>query len=69
MKKHETIKQLLNATEGEHYQFNEWKTKGSFKDVLEIGCALTNCGSGKLVLDVTDKPPRKVVGSTAFPQP
>jgi ATP-dependent DNA helicase RecG len=36
---------------------------------LEIYCALANCGSGELVLGVTDKPPRKVVGSTAFPQP
>jgi ATP-dependent DNA helicase RecG len=36
---------------------------------LEVCCALANCGGGKLVLGVTDKRPRKVVGSSAFPQP
>ncbi|MDR1309360.1 MAG: putative DNA binding domain-containing protein, partial [Deltaproteobacteria bacterium] len=69
MKRRETLEQLLNAPEGEHYQFKEWKTKDSFKDALEVCCALANCGGGKLVLGVTDKRPRKVVGSTAFPQP
>jgi ATP-dependent DNA helicase RecG len=69
MKYHETIEQLLNAPEGEHYQFKEWKTKDSFKDALEICCALANCCGGKLILGVSDKRPRKVVGSTAFPQP
>ncbi|MDR1272268.1 MAG: putative DNA binding domain-containing protein [Clostridiales Family XIII bacterium] len=69
MKRHETIEQLLNAPEGEHYQFKEWKTKDSFTETVKICCALANCGGGKLVVGVSDKRPRQVVGSTAFLQP
>jgi ATP-dependent DNA helicase RecG len=69
MRRRESIDELLNATEGEHYQFKEWKTKDDFRETAQICCALANCGGGKLVLGVTDKRPRKVVGSTAFPQP
>jgi ATP-dependent DNA helicase RecG len=35
----------------------------------KILCALANCGGSKLVLGVSDKRPRQVVGSTAFSQP
>ena len=69
MKTRETIEELLNAKEGENYQFKEWKTKDDLKEAARICCALANCGGGKLILGVTDKRPRKVVGSTAFPQP
>jgi ATP-dependent DNA helicase RecG len=69
MKGYETIEQLCNAPEGEHYQFKEWKTKNNFTEVVKICCALANCGGGKLILGVTDKRPRQVVGSNAFPQP
>ena len=69
MRRRESIDDLLNATEGEHYQFKEWKTKDNLREAAQICCALANCGGGKLVLGVTDKRPRKVVGSTAFPQP
>ena len=69
MRTRETIEDLLNAKEGENYQFKEWKTKDDLKEAARICCALANCGGGKLVLGVTDKRPRKVVGSTAFPQP
>jgi ATP-dependent DNA helicase RecG len=60
--------ELLNATEGEHYQFKEWKTKDDFREAARICSALANSGGGKLVLGVTDKRPRKVVGSAAFLQ-
>ena len=69
MKTRETIDELLNATEGEHYQFKEWKTKDDLREAARICCALANCGGGKLVLGISDKRPRKVVGTTAFPQP
>ncbi|MCL2020497.1 MAG: putative DNA binding domain-containing protein [Oscillospiraceae bacterium] len=64
-----SIEQLLNAAEGEHYQFKEAKNRYDFTNAVKICCALANCGGGKLVLGVSDKRPRKVVGSTAFPQP
>jgi len=69
MRRRESIDELLNANEGERYQFKEWKTKDDLREAARICCALANCGGGKLVLGVTDRRPRKVVGSSAFPQP
>jgi ATP-dependent DNA helicase RecG len=63
------ITELLEAPEGEHYQFKEAKNRFDFSEALKICCALANCGGGKLVLGITDKRPRKVVGSEAFEQP
>ena len=69
MRERETIEELLDAKEGEHCQFKEWKTKDDLREAAKICCALANCGGGKLVLGITDKRPRKVVGSLAFMQP
>jgi len=69
LRRRESIDELLNANEGEHYQFKEWKAKDDLREAVKICCALANCGGGKFVLGVTDKRPRKVVGSAAFPQP
>ena len=65
----QTIEQILNAKEGEFVQFKEAKNRFDFGEALRCCCALANCGGGKLVFGVTDKRPRKVVGSTAFDQP
>ncbi len=64
-----TIDDLLNAKEGEHYQFKEAKRRFDSDEATQICCALANCGGGMLVLGITDKRPRKVVGSEAFDQP
>jgi len=69
MNTYETIEELLNAPEGEHYEFKEAKNRFGFNEALEYCCALANCGGGKLILGITDKRPRNVVGSTAFDQP
>ncbi|MCL2821524.1 MAG: ATP-binding protein, partial [Oscillospiraceae bacterium] len=63
------ITNLLEAPEGENYQFKEAKNRFSYTEALKICCALSNCGGGKLVLGITDKRPRKIVGSKAFEQP
>lgn len=63
------IEDLLNAKEGEQYQFKEAKRNFDSREAAQCCCALANCGGGKLVLGVTDKRPRKVVGSLAFEQP
>ncbi|MGI6252176.1 MAG: ATP-binding protein [Aminivibrio sp.] len=65
----EHIKELLNAKEGERNQFKEAKNHFEFKEAARCCCALANCGGGRLVLGVTDKRPRKVVGTRAFDQP
>jgi ATP-dependent DNA helicase RecG len=69
MSKIDTIEELLNAKEGEQYQFKEAKTRFDSNEAARCCCALANCGGGKLVFGITDKRPRQVVGSKAFEQP
>jgi ATP-dependent DNA helicase RecG len=59
----------MNDKEGENCEFKEWKTKGDFEEAARYCAALANEGGGRLILGVTDKRPRRVVGSLAFPQP
>lgn len=69
MSKVETIHELLKAKEGEQYQFKEAKAHFDSNEAARCCCALANCGGGKLIFGITDKRPRKVVGSEAFDQP
>lgn len=69
MRKIETIEELLNAKEGEQYQFKEAKTRFDSNEAARCCCALANCGGGKLVFGISDARPRQVVGSKAFEQP
>lgn len=64
-----TIDELLIAKEGEQTQFKEAKRRFDSDEAARICCALANCGGGRLVFGITDKRPRKVVGSEAFEQP
>ncbi|MCL2814278.1 MAG: putative DNA binding domain-containing protein [Oscillospiraceae bacterium] len=64
-----TLHEILNATEGDHFEFKEAKTRYDFGEAVKYCCALANCGGGKFILGITDKRPRKVVGSNAFEQP
>jgi ATP-dependent DNA helicase RecG len=64
-----TIPELLTAPEGEYFEFKEAKNSYDFDKAVKYCSALSNCGGGKLVLGITDKRPRKVVGSQAFLQP
>lgn len=64
-----SIEDLLMAKEGEQIQFKEAKRRFDSDEAAQICCALANCGGGMLVLGITDKRPRKVVGSEAFDQP
>lgn len=64
-----TVEELLEEKEGERYQFKEAKNRFDSKEAARCCCALSNCGGGKLVFGITDKRPRKVVGSNAFEQP
>lgn len=64
-----TIDELLNAKEGEQFQFKEAKSRFDFTEATRCCCALANCGGGMLVFGISDKRPRQVVGSIAFNQP
>jgi len=69
MRGFDTVAELLNAPEGEHFEFKEAKKTFHFDEAGKYCCALSNCGGGKFILGVTDKRPRQVVGSDAFNQP
>lgn len=69
MRKYNTVEELLNAPEGEHFEFKEAKKGFDFGEAAKYCCALSNCGGGKLVFGISDKRPRVPVGSDAFDQP
>jgi ATP-dependent DNA helicase RecG len=72
IKKHPTLellKEWLEATEGEHFEFKEARDSYSFEKLAKYCCALANEGGGKIIFGVTDRRPRIVVGSHAFEQP
>lgn len=57
---------LVIPAEAEKLDFKEAKNSFSRDKILEYTVALANEGGGHLVLGVTDKPPRQVVGTSAF---
>ena len=67
--KNSWLERLLQNKEGEHFEFEEWKTKDDFELLCKYCCALANEGGGRFVMGVTDQRPRLVVGSSAFAQP
>lgn len=63
----ENFDQLLAASdEDEHLEFKEAKQQFDFTKLLRYCVALANEGGGKLILGVSDRVPRKVVGTRAF---
>jgi len=65
----EQLDKWINSTEGEHFEFKEAKNRFSFDKLAKYCCALANEGGGKMILGVTDKRPRRIVGTRAFQQP
>jgi len=62
------LQQWLKAQEGERFEFKEAKNRFSFEDLAQYCCALANEGGGRVILGVTDRRPRRVVGTKAFSQ-
>jgi ATP-dependent DNA helicase RecG len=60
---------LLKEPEGEHLEFKEAKANFHFEKLVQYCAALANEGGGRIVLGVSDKRPRQVVGTHAFEQP
>lgn len=60
---------LLESKEGENLEFKEARTSFHFERLVKYCAALANEGGGMVVFGVTDKRPRKIVGSHAFAQP
>ncbi|MFH1723225.1 MAG: ATP-binding protein [Elusimicrobiota bacterium] len=62
------LESLLAGIEGENLEFKEAKARYNFEELTRYCAALANEGGGKMILGVTDKRPRKVVGTLAFTQ-
>ena len=60
------LAQLLLSDEDEHLEFKEAKNSFDQEKLANYCAALANERGGKLVLGVTDKRPRQVVGTAAF---
>ncbi len=65
-----TLKQLnqllLIPHEGKNLEFKEAKNRYDFEKLVKYCVALANEGGGEFILGITDKVPRKIVGTKAF---
>jgi len=57
---------LLDRNEDEHIEFKEAKSAFDFDKLVEYSVALANEGGGMLILGVTNKKPRKIVGTKVY---
>lgn len=60
---------LLETPEGSRIEFKTASQGFNFEDLVKYCAALANEGGGKIVLGVTDKRPRQVIGTKAFLEP
>ena len=65
----EQLQQWLTEPEGTRLEFKEAKTHYHFDKLVDYCVALANEGGGKIVLGVSDRRPRVIVGSAAFEEP
>jgi ATP-dependent DNA helicase RecG len=57
---------MLLDSETEHLEFKEAKNNFHFETLADYCCALANEGGGSIILGVTDKLPRRIVGTRVF---
>jgi len=63
----EQLKEWMQTPEeNERLEFKEAKENFHFEKLVKYCVALANEGGGQIILGVTDKQPRKVVGTHAF---
>lgn len=60
---------IIATPEGSRIEFKSAAGGFHFEELVRYCVALANEGGGRIVLGVTDKRPRKVVGTSAFPEP
>ena len=58
-----------SPSEHQRLEFKEAKLQYDLKKLCQYCVALANEGGGLLLLGISDRPPREVVGSKAFPNP
>lgn len=62
----EQLKEWMKSREDENLEFKEAKNHFDFERLIKYCAAIANEGGGKIILGVTDKLPRKVVGCQEF---
>jgi ATP-dependent DNA helicase RecG len=62
------LRNALTAPEREHLEFKSAENNFASEDLFKYCVALSNEGGGNLVLGITDKHPRKIVGTSCFPE-
>jgi len=62
----EQLKRKMAEAESPRLEFKEARTTFAADDMLRYLCALSNEGGGHLVFGVTDRQPRRIVGTRAF---
>ena len=65
----EQFQAWLNAPEGTRLEFKTASNNYHFEDLVDYCVALANEGGGEIILGVTDRRPRQVVGTAAFSEP
>jgi ATP-dependent DNA helicase RecG len=65
----EKLNQWLAEPEGINLEFKEAKSNFHFDKLVEYCVALANEGGGKVILGVSDRRPRRIVGTLAFSEP
>jgi ATP-dependent DNA helicase RecG len=65
----ERLQIWMAEPEAERLEFKEAKSNFDYDKLAKYCSALANEGGGKIILGVTDKRPRRVVGSRAFLEP
>ncbi|WP_434479428.1 ATP-binding protein [Gemmatimonas sp.] len=65
----EQLRKWLSEPEGTRLEFKEAKTRYDFEKLVDYCVALANEGGGTILLGVTDKRPRTIVGTSAFDEP
>lgn len=64
------IDELLTVrSENEHLEFKAAENRYDFEELVDYCVALANEGGGRIILGVTDRVPRRVVGTKAFQIP
>jgi len=60
------LQKWMDSKEDEHLEFKEAKQNFHFDKLVKYCAALANEGGGRMVLGVTDKIPRQIVGCQTF---
>lgn len=65
----EELQNWLEEPEGTRLEFKEARQSYQFDKLVDYCVALANEGGGKIILGVTDRRPRQIVGTAAFAEP